>query len=82
MLGKHEVGDLVIRYYFQANILGYIKKIREVTSITWRYEIEWMNPPDGAHTSIYSLYEITEAKRRLNAYLEAECESQNRRSSL
>jgi len=81
MLGKHEVGDLVIRYYFQANILGYIKKIKGLKD-TWRFEIEWMNPPDGVHTSIYSLHEIAEAKRRLNAYLEAECESQNRRSSL
>ena len=66
---NHQVGDLVIRYYFQANILGYIKKIKEITSINWRYEIEWMNPPDGVHTSIYSLHEITEAKRRLSEFL-------------
>jgi hypothetical protein len=70
---EHKIGDLVIRtdirYYFQANILGYIKKIKEITSINWRYEIEWMNPPDGVHTTIYSLHEITEAKRRLDEYL-------------
>jgi hypothetical protein len=73
---NHQVGDLVIRYYFKANILGYLKKIKELSgNNTWRYEIEWLNPPDGVHTSIYSLYEIAEAKRRLNGFLAADNKS-------
>ena len=69
-MDNHKVGDLVIRYYFQANILGYIKRVNNTKD--FMYEIDWIDPPDGVDLSHYDFYEIHEAKRRLSEFLKSQ----------
>jgi hypothetical protein len=63
---EHNVGDLLIRYYFQANILGYVKRINDRKD--FMFVIEWINPPDGLLESYYDIQELSGGKRRLDEY--------------
>jgi hypothetical protein len=66
---KHQVGDLVIRYYFEKPILGILQAINDTEIFPFQYEIEWLDPPDGVCVSLYGGVDMREGKRRLNETL-------------
>ena len=67
-MSEHKIGDLVIRYYYRRNILGYIKE-KDVFHGRLRYHVEWIDPPDDIQISIYAHAGVSEGRDKLNEYL-------------
>jgi hypothetical protein len=67
MMAEHNIGDLVLRFYFTNPIIGQVINIEQ--GKIFAYKVEWLNPEHySCATSCYDIQEMREGKRRLDEY--------------